>query len=358
MTRLFWKFFWASLACQVLAIVVVVDAYGGLKVLLHPNVKQPLVPFFVAAVGGIATAALLAWYFAKPIRSLRSAFTVAASGDLDVHLDPVVLRRRDELAELGQHFNRMTGRLRDLIEGQRQLLHDVSHEMRSPLARMHAAIGLARRQPERLDAHLKRIELEAARMDTLVEELLMVARVQGGVGFEMKEQISLAELVTAVAEDCDFEARLAGGEVQLIAAASVSVRGNAELLHRALENVIRNAVKHGGAGRAVTVDLTGWDESDHVVLRVLDNGPGVPADYLEAIFEPFSRPPSPNRRSADGHGLGLTIARRIVEAHGGSIKAANRAEGGLELRIVLPRLAQLPELPRADHPGRVIDARS
>lgn len=357
MSRLFWKFFWSSLGGQVVAINVVFIASGGFRLLLHPGVRQPFLPFFIAAIGGVATAALLAWYFDKPIRTLRTAFTLAASGDLDVHLDPVMLRRRDELAELGKHFNTMTGRLRDLIEGQRRLLHDVSHEMRSPLARMQAAIGLARRQPERLEAHLKRIELEAMRMDALVEELLMLARIQSGVGFELRQEISLIELASAVVEDCDFEARLTGGEVRLTAASNLTVRGNSELLHRAVENVIRNAVKHGGAGHVVSVDLRGGDECDEAVLQVLDSGPGVPADFLEAIFEPFRRPPSSDR-SAAGHGLGLTIARRIVETHGGSIKATNRPEGGLAVRIVLPRLTPVPEPPPGGRTSRVSDGRA
>ena len=332
MGRLFWTFFCSALAGQLLTFAAGTEAYH----LMHrPGGPTPYLAFLGAAFGGGASAALLAWYFAKPIRNLRSALTAAAEGCLDVHFDPGMLRGRNELADLGRHFNRMADRLRALIEGQQRLLHDVSHEMRSPLARLQTAVGLVRRQPEKLDAHLKRIELEATRMDTLVEELLTLAQAQSGVGFEMDEEIGLVDLAAAVVEDCDFEARLTGGKVQLQATSSPSVRGNSELLHRAIENVVRNAVKHGAPGHTVTVELGGSDEVGRAWVRVLDSGPGVPPEYLETIFEPFRRPPNVSRTAAESHGLGLAIAQRIVEAHGGRISASNRREGGLSVEILL-----------------------
>ena len=332
MGRLFWTFFCSALAGQLLTFAAGTEAYH----LMHgPSGPTPYLAFLGAAFGGGASAALLAWYFAKPIRNLRSALTAAAEGRLDLHFDPGMLRGRDELADLGRHFNRMAERLRDLIEGQQRLLHDVSHEMRSPLARLQTAVGLVRRQPEKLEAHLQRIELEATRIDTLVEELLTLAQAQSGVGFEMDEQISLVELAAAVVQDCDFEARLTGGKVELQASSSPGVRGNSELLHRAIENVVRNAVKHGAPGQTVTLELGGGGEVGRAWVRVLDSGPGVPPAYLETIFEPFRRPPNATRTAAESHGLGLAIAQRIVAAHGGSICASNRLEGGLRVEILL-----------------------
>jgi two-component system OmpR family sensor kinase len=349
MGRLFWKFFWYAWCAQIATV-----AFGSLAFRHYPvtlGVRGALPPFeaplpmLTAVLASLGLAALLAWYFAKPIRSLREAFTAAESGDLDVHLDPVMARRRDELADLGRHFERMAARLREVLEGQRRLLHDVSHEMRSPLARLQAAIGLARQQPEKLEEHLKRMELEAVRIDALVEELLTLARLQSRIDLDLDQEICLVDVVSSVIEDCDFEARLEGGQVKLTAASSLLVRGNPEFLHRAIENVVRNAVKHGGKGRQVTLALREDSNGTRAELFVLDSGPGVPNDFLERIFEPFVRPSTAAGAEASGHGLGLTIARRIVEAHGGHIRAANRPEGGLSVQILLP-LAHVGEVRR------------
>jgi two-component system, OmpR family, sensor kinase len=353
MGRWFWKFFsyaWlaqlASIACGSL-LFRTYFAPPGESGWLPLNALNAL-PMLIALVTSLALAALLAWHFAKPIRALREAFTAAESGNLDVHLDPVVTARRDELAELGRHFERMAARLREVLDGQRRLLHDVSHEMRSPLARLQAAIGLARQQPDKLEEHLKRMELEAVRIDALVEELLTLARLQSGIGVEADQQVYLVDVANSVVEDSDFEARLEGGQVRLDAGANCRVRGNPELLHRAIENIVRNAVRHGGDGGAVAVDLR--EVAGSARLLVLDDGPGVAPEFMARIFEPFERPPNVAGTQASGYGLGLTIARRIVEAHGGTIKAANRSEGGLSVEVTLPLAMQSPTLPGAGSP--------
>ena len=332
MGRLFRKFFLCIWVAQLAAVGLgFLWLRGHLQILPVPTALPGL---FGVIAASFASAALLAWYFAKPIRGLRSAFTAAAAGDFAVKLEPVMARRHDELADLGRHFDQMASLLQQLLEGQRRLLHDVSHEMRSPLARLHAGIGLARQQPERFNVHLDRIELEAVRMDALVEELLTLARLQG-VGISLEEDICLSNLLVGLAEDCDFEARANGGEVQMLADSRLIVRGNSELLHRAIENVVRNAIKHGGAGRPVAIKLSRDCDSGFARLLVLDSGPGVPDTHLEAIFEPFVTADA-DRGHTTGHGLGLTIARRIIAAHGGSVQASNRPEGGLMVEIELP----------------------
>jgi two-component system OmpR family sensor kinase len=267
-----------------------------------------------------------------------------------VHLDPVVTTRRDELAELGRHFERMAARLREALDGQRRLLHDVSHEMRSPLARLQAAIGLARQQPDKLEERLKRMELEAMRIEAALRPVLLtLARLQSGIGVESDQEVYLVDVANAVVEDSDFEARLRGGQVLLDAGANCRMRGNPELLHRALENIVRNAVRHGGDGGTVTVDLR--EVAGSARLLVLDNGPGVAPEFMARIFEPFERPPNVAGTQTSGYGLRLTIARRIVEAHGGTIKAANRSEGGLSVEVILPLAMQSPTLPGATRMG-------
>lgn len=306
---------------------------GGMRAFLHPS-PLPVVPLLAALVASFAFAALLARYFSKPIRNLRAAFDAAAAGNLEVRASPAMGRRRDELADLGQDFDRMAGRLRDLMDGQRRLLHDVSHELRSPLARLQAAIGLARQQPARLEDTLQRIERESVRMDRLVGELLTLSRLEAGVTPAMDEEIPVDELLADIVRDAGFEAEANGRSVACQITGEVAIRGNGELLLRAVENVVRNAIRHAPAGSEVRIEAGPAPAAGFLRLLVLDAGPGVPEGDLASIFEPFFR--SGGAREGKGYGLGLAIARRVVEAHGGSISAENRREGGLRVEMRLP----------------------
>ncbi len=293
-----------------------------------------LIPLLAGGIVSLIFAALLAGYFSKPIRTLRSAFKSAANGRLAQHVGPAMGRRRDELADLGRDFDAMAHRLQSLMEGQRRLLHDVSHELRSPLARLQAAIGLARQQPERLGETLARIERESVRMDKLVSELLTLSRLEAGMAGKFDEDVDLNELVANVAEDARFEAEAQGCRVELAAHGRAGVRGNAELLHRALENIVRNALKHSPPGGLVSIEAGVAANGQTAVISVSDEGSGVPESELPAIFEPFFRGNQAN--APDGHGLGLAISRRTVMAHGGGIHAGNRAAGGLCVTVTLP----------------------
>lgn len=294
----------------------------------------PVVPLVATLLASLIFAALLAWYFSKPIRSLRSAFEAMAGGDLAVRLGPSMGQRRDELADLGRNFDRMASHLGALIDGQRRLLHDVSHELRSPLARLQAAIGLARQQPEKLESSLQRIERESVRMDSLVGELLTLSRLEAGVMGGMEEEIELGELLADVVADARFEAEAGGRGVEFSGCGEIHVVGRAELLHRALENVLRNALRHTPEGGKAVLEVHADAGGNSLRLAILDQGPGVAEKELDSIFEPFFR--GGGAQSTDGHGLGLAIARRVVEAHGGSVRASNRTGGGLCVEIVLP----------------------
>ena len=295
---------------------------------------QPWVLIVVGAIAGLAASALLAWYLARPIRSLRWAFRAAAEGRLDTRVRPLMKGRRDEIADLGGDFDAMAQQLEKLVGAQRRLLHDVSHELRSPLARLQAAIGLARQDPARLDASLERIEREVTRLDTLVGEVLTLARLEGGTGAGTTETVDLADLVANIASDARFEAEASGRGLELRSAERVAVRGRAELLHRALENVVRNAVKYTREGTRVEVDLATAAGPPRARLCVRDHGPGVPDEALERIFEPFYR--APGDPSANGFGLGLAIAQAAVAAHDGTLRARNAEGGGLSVEIELP----------------------
>ena len=305
-----------------------------------PRMDSPyrtFIPIIAATVASLLFAFLLAWYFSRPIRDLRAAFEAASGGDLAPRFQAVA-KRGDELTDLGRDFDRMTGRLRSLMDSQTRLLHDVSHELRSPLARLQAAIGLAHQQPDKLAASMDRIERESVRMDKLVGELLTLSRLEAGAVNPLTEDFSIADLLHDIVEDACFEAdtRRIGitvsGDADI---ASAIVHGQAELLGRAVENVVRNAIKHSPEAGVVSVVLSRPADGQQVHITVLDHGPGVAEADLATIFEPFFRA-SNTEKSTDGHGLGLAIAQHVVKGHGGSIAARNRSSGGLCVEIRLP----------------------
>ena len=231
----------------------------------------------------------------------------------------------------------MSGRLRALMDGQRRLLHDVSHELRSPLARMQAALGLAHQQPDKIGVTLERIERESNRMDKLIGELLTLSRLEASPDALRRETVDLVELIDGIVADARFEATQANADdtlrIAFEAHDNVGVSGDPDLLWSALENVVRNAARHGAPGGIVAVNVRAADGIARV--DVLDRGPGIAADDLPAIFQPFFRAGA-SRTGVDGHGLGLAIAQRVVHAHGGEIVAVNRDGGGLQVSITLP----------------------
>ncbi|MQA37342.1 sensor histidine kinase [Rugamonas aquatica] len=293
----------------------------------------PWVPIAAAVLASLLFSVLLAWYFSRPIRALRQAFDAAAGGDLAPRFGAGKGKRSSELNDLGRDFDRMTARLRNLIDGQTRLLHDVSHELRSPLARLQAAIGLAHQQPEKLAASLERIERESVRMDKLVGELLTLARLEAGAIKANQEEINMAELLDQIADDANYEASSQQRSVVQEGEADVLVAGQADLLGRAIENVVRNAIKHSPDNGVVQLQTLLLPDARQLRIRVLDRGPGVAPADLATIFQPFFRSSS---TSVEGHGLGLAIAQHVIEAYGGNIKATNRADGGLCVEMVLP----------------------
>jgi len=290
-------------------------------------------PMIGATLASLLFAALLAWYFSRPIRALRSAFYAASTGDLAPRFAGET-GRSDEFRDLGRDFDRMTGQLRNLIDGQRRLLHDVSHELRSPLARLQAAIGLAHQQPDKLATSLDRIERESVRMDKLVGELLTLSRLEATQRVEQREAIDVGEMVEQIADDARFESANDGAVITVAAVDGITVSGAPDLLWRALENVVRNAIKHGGGAVDIAVART----DTQVTIVVCDRGPGIHPDDLPSLFKPFFRCQAVDgsQSSVDGHGLGLAIARRVIDAHDGAIRVENRDGGGLAVTVTLP----------------------
>ena len=308
---------------------------GPRRMQQQPPFFFPMMPMLVATVASLFFAMLLAWYFSQPIRLLKSAFARASSGNLNDRLAPQMGKRNDELSDLGRDFDGMTDKLRALMESQRRLLHDVSHELRSPIARLQASIGLARLQPEKTAATLERIEREGVRMDKLVGELLTLSRLEAGVTGAMEDHIRMEDLLTEIVDDARFEAEAVDRHIEGMVRCDVVIKGGAELLYRAIENVVRNAIKQTAVDTAVAINTQVDKDRHSLLVSVIDHGPGVPEGELQLIFEPFFRS-SRTQKNSNGYGLGLTIARRIIEAHGGRICAFNRVDGGLCVEIILP----------------------
>jgi two-component system OmpR family sensor kinase len=299
--------------------------------------RPPMPPIIATLLASLATALALAWYVARPIRSLRTAFDAVAAGDLDVRVAPLIGRRQDELADLGRDFDRMADRLQASMNGQRRLLHDVSHEIRSPLARLQAATGLIRLKYGSEDSTVERIEEEITRIDGLVGDLLKLSRLEAGELGGPEEEVDMLDLVREVITDANFEAQALGCTVTWQEETAAIVWGRPEMLHGAIENVVRNALKHAPASAEVRIETSIDAKQARYTLRVLDRGPGVPALELSRLFTPFFR--ATDARGTNGYGLGLAIAQRSIEAHGGTISVDNRPEGGLAVSIMLPMRA-------------------
>jgi two-component system sensor histidine kinase CpxA len=278
---------------------------------------------------GVFLCYLLAYHLTYPVRKLQRAVERFGRGDLSARS---ATRRRDELGDLGRTFDRMADRIQMLVDAERRLLLDISHELRSPLARLRVAVELAR-SGQNSEAHLDRIDKEAERLNSLVGGLLQVTRAEGDPESWRREPVRLDRLLEELVDDSALEARARGSEVRLVSAQPATVEGDAELLRRAIENVIRNAIRHAPEGSAVEASLEA--ANGRAVVRIRDYGPGVPDESLPRIFDAFYRVETDRDRASGGAGLGLSIARRAVELHKGSISARN-AEPGLLVEIDLP----------------------
>ncbi len=281
---------------------------------------------------------VLALYLTRPILRLQMAARQLAAGDLAARAGPEIEKRRDELGDLVRDFNRMAERIEALLTSQRQLLSDISHELRSPLARLNVALGLARQRASSDAAGaLDRIEREAERLNEMIGRLLTLARIQGAAQPPERTSVDLAELVAEVAADAAFEAQERNCTVRLLVAEPCSAEGSPDLLRSAVENVVRNAVRYTQSGSEVHLSLAApHNGGGSAEITVRDHGPGVPEPELANLFRPFYRVTDARERQTGGVGLGLAITERAVNLHGGTVRARNFPEGGLEVQIRLP----------------------
>jgi two-component system sensor histidine kinase CpxA len=276
---------------------------------------------------------LLAWYLTSPLRKLGEATRKLAAGDLASRVARRVGRRRDEFADLAKDFDNMAARIESLIDSQQILTRDISHELRSPLARMNVALELAKKRSTPESAPLlERIGNEAERLNEMISRILTLSKLETGSEDYSKTKLDLADLVRDIAADAEFEASGKGKSVAADAIENCSVNGNENLLRSAIDNVVRNAVRYTAESSQVNVSLK--TSNGHAILKVRDHGGGVPQDEIENLFRPFYRVGEARERKTGGTGLGLAIAQRAVAVHGGTISAENVGDG-LEVSIVL-----------------------
>lgn len=292
---------------------------------------------------------VLAWTMAQPIRRLRDAVVRFGTGDLTSRTHA---KQRDELGDLARSFDEMADRITTLLTAERRLLQDISHELRSPLARLRFALALVPNSPDPAAA-IARANKEVDRLATLIGELLQVTRAEGDPQSRNVSAVGLDAFLSDLVESCRIEAEARGCKLNLTVQDGLVWSGDRELLHRAVENVIRNAISYSPSNASIDVELAQVDSE--IVIRVRDYGPGVPETELDKIFRPFYRVDEHRARNHGGVGLGLAIAKRAVAVHHGDIRARNASPGlALEIRLPAPSTIMKPETDGNRH--RTIDS--
>lgn len=303
-------------------------------VLSTPDVRFMLFAFALAASGLVCWG--LARYISQPVERLQSSARSIAAGNLDSRVGEDFSRRHDELGVLARDFDTMADHVRELIASKESLLRAMSHELRSPLARLRVALSLARRGSE-VARQYDRIELEAERLDVIIGQMLQLSHLRAIEPSLPRVPVDLTTLLTEVVEDARIEATAANKHVEWVPTMSVEIEGDHDLMRSAIENVLRNAVRFTKEGTAVAVGMSREGGDTRIVIE--DHGPGVPENELAKIFEPFHRVAESRDRDSGGTGLGLAITARIVNLYSGEVTARNRESGGLRVEIKLPTAA-------------------
>lgn len=313
-----------------------------------PNTQSFVDGLPTPVLSGVLFAGLLfsimwAYHLSKPLRILSTGFRRLSEGDLDTRLDPAITRHSHEFAQLAENFARMTSRLRQLVVARERLLHDVSHELRSPLTRLQLAIGLLRQDPANAATSLDRIEREAGKLNLLIDELLTLAWAEGSLD-PPEDYFDPVESIREVADAARLEAAEKLVAIALHTSHGASdeppvMVGSANLLQRALDNVLRNAIRHAPRGSTIEVSVELESGGDEYRIAVRDHGPGVPPELLARMCEPFVRD------APEGTGLGLSIAERAAHALKGQLAMSNHEGGGLLAEFRFPALALVPATP-------------
>jgi two-component system, OmpR family, sensor histidine kinase CpxA len=324
---------------------LVTELPPGQSALFGPN-GVPGLGILIAVLTSGLVCYFLAQFLSSPVIRLRRAAQQLASGDLSARVAGRSSSSGDEISQLVHDFNLMAEKIEKLVNAQSRLLKDISHELRSPLARLTVALELARQRsgPEN-QSILDRISLESNRMNELIGRLTTIARLESSAGSIRRQPVALEELVQEVARDAAFEAQSRNTQVECEILDELPVDGDPALLRSAIENVVRNATRYTCEGTAVKIraERRKSGEFEEAVVRVSDSGPGVPEGELDKIFRPFYRIDDARVRSTGGVGLGLAITEQAIRLHGGTVRASNLPEGGLLIEIRIPlKFAQGP----------------
>ena len=293
---------------------------------------------------------LLARSFSKPLQQLRTASRQIAQGNLSARVGSPLGRPGNEIADLARDFDTMAERMEGLVNAQKRLLRDISHELRSPLARLNLALELVtQRFHAEEDVHILRIARESDRLNTLIGQLLTLAKMESGRVDAAAETIELDVLIREIADDVRFECSNRGQEVVIVQLEPVTVTGSKELLRQAIENVVRNGAWYTPPGTAVEISLMICadppDNRSEALIHIRDHGPGVPEEAFPRILDPFFRVSEARDRASGGTGIGLAITHQAVQQHGGMISLSNATSGqGFIVAIRLP----LPPVERAE----------
>ena len=333
--------------------VAVVNYHFPFRGLIFSLKEWGLVPPALILVTGLVCF-WMARYLTRPISRLRWLTGQFAGGDLAVRIEDLsAFQHSEELRGLATDFNRMAQRIQHLVEHQQQLLWDIAHELRTPLTRIALAIGLARqRTPAVAAKEFERIDREIERVDTLLGQLLTIARLESSGHIVDREHVDLSGLVQETISDATLEISERNITIQAQCDEPIMMHGNRELLRVAIENVLRNALRHTGSSSIVDVQLLKQESFIELVVR--DRGPGVSESDLLKLFDPFFRTESTRAEFPHGTGLGLTLTKRVVENHGGSIGARNHEKGGLVVKMCFPCGSAFHGEPFSPLPARFI----
>lgn len=302
-------------------------AVVGRPIRLHIWTFLPYYFLVIGATGALCW--LAAAVVVSPIRKIETTIAHFGRGNLSVRVNT---KRRDEIGQLGRSFNQMAERLERLIASERRLLGDISHELRSPLARLKFAIKLARTSPDSKSA-LDRIERDVNRIASLVADIVQITFIEDNPALQTTENVRVAEMIDEIVRDCALEAQFRGCTIDVSGHIECHVLGNRELLRRAVENVLRNGIRYSPEQSAIHVSIA--EDSHNVIIAIRDFGPGVPESALKRIFDPFFRVEEARDTNGGGSGLGLSIAKRAVQLHRGTITAEN-VSPGLRVQVTIP----------------------
>ena len=290
----------------------------------------------ITAVVSFILCWLLARSISRPLRNIEQAAAKLGDGQLDTRINKIDTRK-DELGSLAQSFNQMATKLETSVAAQQRLLGDVSHELRSPMTRLQLALALAQKAkltPDELEKYLQRCETEVTRLDEMIADVLSLSRIENSLHLFKGEKLDVAALITLVIQDNQFIADEKAITIQCSKIDSLFIEVDSQLFTSALTNILTNAIKYSPKASKIFVCVESVE--NELIIKVIDNGPGVPEKALEHLFKPFYRVSDARERATGGTGLGLAIAKQAITAYHGTINATNNKEQGLTVIITLP----------------------